>query len=281
MPYADVDGVSLYFEEHASATAPGADGAPLVLLHGGFGAGEVFGPLLAAGVGEGRRVITVDLRGHGRTPDVPGLPMTMEAMADDVAGLLRHLGGEAADVLGYSLGAGTAMRLAIQHPGLVRRLVVVSMPARRTGWFPEVTAQMDMMDEGAAEAMRQSPLYELYARIAPRVEDWPTLVGKVAAMNRRDFDWSAEISGVTAPVLLVFGDGDAVRPAHMVEFFGLLGGGLKDPGWDGGDRPAARLAVLPGATHYDLMLSPLLPPTVRAFLDDDGPAGRGEPGHGR
>ncbi|MFD5327121.1 alpha/beta fold hydrolase [Streptomyces sp. NPDC127092] len=264
MPYADVNGMTLWFEEHGTAATSGVP--PLVLLHGGFGAGEMFQPFLASEVGEGRRFITVDLQAHGRTPDVDGRPMSMEAMADDVAGLLKHLGGEAVDVLGYSLGAGTAMRLAIQHPDLVRRLVVVSMPARREGWFPEVTAQMDQMHVGAAEALKQSPMYELYARIAPRVEDWPVLVEKVASMNRRDYDWSEEIAGVTAPVLLVFADGDGIRPAHMVEFFGLLGGGLKDPGWDGGDRPAARLAVVPGATHYDLMFSPLLPGVVGAFL---------------
>ncbi|WMX45638.1 alpha/beta fold hydrolase [Streptomyces roseicoloratus] len=278
MPYADVNGMSLWYEEHGESGEsggsgePGAAGSaepPLVLLHGGFGAGEMFQPFLAAGGGEGRRVITVDLQAHGRTPDVAGRPMSGEAMADDVAGLLEHLGAAPADVLGYSLGAGAALRLAIQRPDLVRRLVVVSLPARRSGWFPEVTAQMDRMDEGAAEALKQSPMYELYERIAPRVEDWPVLVEKVTSMNRRDYDWTGEIAGVTAPVLLVFADGDGIRPAHMVEFFGLLGGGLKDPGWDGAGRPSARLAVIPGATHYDLMLSPLLPAVVGAFLAEE------------
>ncbi|WP_370414301.1 alpha/beta fold hydrolase [Streptomyces fradiae] len=263
MPYADVNGMSLYFEEHGTSedTVP-----PLVLLHGGFGAGEMFQPLLAAGLGEGRRVITVDLQAHGRTPDVVGRPMSMEAMADDVAGLVKELGLPAVDVLGYSLGAGTAARLAVQHPDLVHRVVLVSMPARREGWFPGVRAQMDAMHEGAADALKQSPMYELYERLAPRPEDWPVLVEKVASMNRRDYDWTEELSGVTAPVLLVFADADGISPAHMVEFYGLLGGGHKDPGWDGADRPASRLAVIPGATHYDLMFSPLLVPVVRSFL---------------
>ncbi|MFF0748009.1 alpha/beta fold hydrolase [Streptomyces sp. NPDC004267] len=267
MPYADVNGVSLYFEEHGPATTPAAGGEPpLVLLHGGFGAGEMFQPLLAAGVGEGRRVITVDLQGHGRSPVAAEREMTCEAMGDDVAALVKHLGLEQVDVLGYSLGGGTAARMAVQHEELVRRLVLVSVPARRDGWFPEVTAQMDQMNEGAAEFLKQSPMYELYARIAPAVEDWPVLVGKVAAMNRRPYDWSDELAKLTVPVLLVFADADGIRPAHMVEFFGLLGGGLKDPGWEGTGRPASRLSVIPGATHYDLMLSPLLPPTLRTFL---------------
>ncbi|MFI8826977.1 alpha/beta fold hydrolase [Streptomyces sp. NPDC053431] len=263
MPYADVNGVSLYFEEYGPATAE----PPLVLLHGGFGAGEMFRPLLDSGVGEGRQVITVDLQGHGRTPDAAGRPLTHEAMGDDVAALLEHLGTGPADVLGYSLGAGAAARLAVQHPELVHRLVLVSMPARRSGWFPEVTAQMDQMSEAAAEPLKQSPMYDLYERIAPRVEDWPVLVGKVAALNQRDYDWSEELAGLTVPVLLVFADADGISPRHMVEFFGLLGGGQGDPGWDGGGRPASRLSVIPGATHYDLMFSPLLAPTVRSFLD--------------
>ncbi|MET8503356.1 alpha/beta hydrolase [Streptomyces sp. NPDC004787] len=263
MPYADVNGMSLYFEEHGAG-----DGSvpPLVLLHGGFGAGEMFQPQLAAGLGEGRRVITVDLQGHGRTPDVEDRPMSVEAMADDVAGLVKHLGLPAVDVLGYSLGAGAAARLLVQHPDLVNRAVLVSIPARREGWFPGVLAQMDAMGEGAAEMLKQSPMYEMYARLAPRPEDWPVLVDKVATMNRRDYDWSEELRAVTAPVLLVFADADGISPAHMAEFFGLLGGGLRDPGWDGTDRPASRLAVIPGATHYDLMFSPLLVPTVLSFL---------------
>ncbi|MEU8539541.1 alpha/beta fold hydrolase [Streptomyces sp. NPDC048717] len=263
MPYADVNGMSLYFEEHGSAPAAAV---PLVLLHGGFGAGESFAPLLAAGLGEGRRVITVDLRGHGRTPDVAGQALTLEAMGDDIAALLRHLDVAKADVLGYSLGAGAAARFAIQHEELVNRLVLVSMPVRRDGWFPEIKAQMDAMNEGAAEALKGSPMYELYERIAPRPEDWPLLVGKVAAMNRQDYDWSDELAALTVPVLLVYADADGIRPAHMVEVFALLGGGLKDPGWDGAGRPASRLSVIPGASHYDLMSSPLLVPTVLSFL---------------
>ncbi len=260
MSYADVNGLSLYFEEHGSGP-----GEPLVLLHGGMGAGELFASL-RPGLAEGRRVILVDLQGHGRTADVDR-PLRMESMADDVAAVLKHLGLTRADVLGYSLGAGVALRTAIQYPDLVRRLVVVSMPARRGGWFPEITAQMDQMSSAFAEAMKQSPMYELYARLAPRPADWPVLIDKIAELNRRDYDWTSEIAEITAPVLLVFGDGDAVRPAHMVEFFALLGGGLKDPGWDGSGRPASRLSILPGATHYDLLSSPLLAGSVLPFLD--------------
>ncbi|MEV3974644.1 alpha/beta hydrolase [Streptomyces sp. NPDC050698] len=260
MGYADVNGLSLYFEEHGSGA-----GEPLVLLHGGLGAGEMFASALPV-LAEQRRVILVDLQGHGRTADIDR-PLRPDLLADDMAALIKHLGLPRADVMGYSLGADVALRTAIQHRALVRRLVVVSTPARRDGWFPEVVAGMDQMSAAAAEPMKQSPVYELYARLAPRVADWPVLVGKIAELKQQDYDWTSEVSAITAPALLVFGDADAVRPAHVAEFYALFGGGLKDAGWDGSGRPAAQLAVLPGITHYNILASPLLAGAVLPFLD--------------
>jgi pimeloyl-ACP methyl ester carboxylesterase len=256
--YADVNGISLYYEEHGS-------GQPLILLHGGYGTGEMFAailPLLASG----HRVITVDLQGHGRTADVDR-PLRFQTMGDDIAALIRHLGLAQADVMGYSLGAGTALRTAIQHPALVRRLVIVSHPVRHDGWFPESLAGFDQMGPAFAEAMKQSPLYEIYSKVAPRVEDWPVLVDKMGTMLRQDYDWSAEVEKITAPVMLVYGDADSVRPAHIAEIYALLGGGLRDANWDGSARPVSRLAILPSHTHYDIFFSPDLTSAVIPFLD--------------
>jgi pimeloyl-ACP methyl ester carboxylesterase len=258
MSYADVNGLSLYYEEHGS-------GEPLVLLHGGFGAGELFGPILPA-LAARRRVIAVDLQGHGRTADVDR-PLRPEDMADDIAALIAHLGLEHADVMGYSLGALVALRTAIQHPDRVRRLVLVSIPFRRDGSHPEVLAAMDQMGPQAADMLRASPLGELYARTAPRPDDWPVLVAKTADLVKADYDWTAETEAITIPTLLVFADADSVRPAHIVEFYGLLGGGLRDAGWDGSRRPIAQLAILPGTTHYDIFVAPALAPTVLPFVE--------------
>jgi pimeloyl-ACP methyl ester carboxylesterase len=164
MSYANVGGLSPHVEEHGSGP-----GEPLVLLHEGFGADETFAPVLAT-LSARRRVFLVGLQAHGRTADIDR-PLRPELMADDIAALIQHLGPARADVLGYSVGADVALRTAIQYPALVRRLVAVSTPARRDGWFPEVVAQMDQMSAAAAEPMKQSPVYELYARLAPRVED--------------------------------------------------------------------------------------------------------------
>jgi pimeloyl-ACP methyl ester carboxylesterase len=256
--YADVNGLSLYYDDQGS-------GAPLVLLHGGLGSGEMWASALPA-LAVGRRVITVDLQGHGRTADVDR-PFRPETMADDVAALIEHLGLERADVMGYSLGGAVALRLAIQHPGTVRRLVLVSIAVRRDGSHPEVVAAMDQMPPEAGEMMKQSPAYALYERIAPRPEDWGQMVAKTAELLKVDYDWTQETAALAMPAMLVFADADSVRPDHIVEFYGLLGGGLRDAGWDGSQQPTARLAVLPGATHYDVLESPLLAAAVIPFLD--------------
>jgi pimeloyl-ACP methyl ester carboxylesterase len=261
MSYADVNGLSLYYEEHGA-------GQPLVLLHGGFAAAEMFGAIIPA-LAAGRKVIAADLQGHGHTADIDR-PLRFESMADDVAALIEHLGLARADVMGYSFGGAVAMRTAVQHPAAVRRLVVVSEPCKLDGWYPENIAAMRQMGPELAEPMKQSPIYESYARSAPRVADWPVLVAKVGELLGQDYDWSAEIAAITAPTMLVFGDADAVRPAHMMEFFGLLGGGQRDAGLDGSARPAARLAILPGVTHYDIWASPALAAAVVPFLDAAG-----------
>jgi pimeloyl-ACP methyl ester carboxylesterase len=149
----------------------------------------------------------------------------------------------------------------------VRRLVVVSVAFRRDGNHADAVANMDAMTAEAAEMMKQSPIYEVYARIAPRPEDWASLVGKTAELVKVGYDWTDEVRGLVAPTMLVYADADSVRPDHIVEFFALLGGGLRDAGWNAAHRPVARLAVLPGHTHYDVSASPALAPAVIGFLD--------------
>ena len=213
-------------------------------------------------------MIVPDLQGHGRTADVDR-PLRPEHLAGDVAALIGRLGIERADVMGYSLGGATAWRLAIQHPERVRRLVVISAPCRRDGSFPEVLAAMDQMSAELAPMMMQSPAYRHYAQVAPRPEDWTAHVGRTAEMIKVDFDWTDEVARIEAPTMLVFADSDSVTPAHVAELFRLRGGGLRDAGWDGSAKPVARLAVLPGRTHYDVLEAPGLVPAVLPFLDEE------------
>jgi pimeloyl-ACP methyl ester carboxylesterase len=262
--YADVNGIKLYYEIHGT-------GRPLVLLHGGLGAIEMFGPNLAA-LAKGRQVIAVDLQGHGRTADIDR-PLSAELMADDIAALVKLLGLERAEVVGYSLGGAVALQMAIRHPERVSRLVVVSTPFRRSAFYPEILGQQAQVTAAAADAMKQTPMYQLYAGLAPRPEDWARLLGKIGELMKRDYDWSKEIAGIQAPTMVVAGDADIFPPAHAVELFGLLGGGRRDGGWDGSGRPKSRLAILPGLTHYTIFNDAALAATVITFLDQPAPAG--------
>jgi pimeloyl-ACP methyl ester carboxylesterase len=265
--YAPVNDLNMYYEIRGTGS-----GKPLILLHGGLGATEMFGevlPLLA----DGRQVIAVDLQAHGRTADIDR-PMSYAAMADDIAALIAYLGLEQPDLMGYSLGGGVALRTVIQHPELVRKLVLVSTPFKRDGWYPEILAGMAQMGPEAAEPMKQTPMYQLYASIAPKLEDWPILLTKLPDLLRRDYDWSTDVAAIKAPTMIVVGDADAVRTAHAVEFFGLLGGGKADAGWDGSGMSNARLAILPGLTHYTIFSSPILASTVTPFLDAPMPEAR-------
>ena len=213
-------------------------------------------------------MIGVDLQSHGRSP-AADRPLRFETMADDIAALIRHLGFERAAVMGFSLGGGVALRTALQHPDLVERLVLVSTVFKRRGWYPEMTAGMDAMGPETAGQLMGTPLYEGYQKVAPRVEDWPVLVRQVAEGIKVDYDWSAEIPGLSVPTMLVIGDADGMSPSHAVEFFGLLGGGQGDAGFDRSGMTPHRLAVLPGVTHYDISHVPALAAAVIPFLDGE------------
>lgn len=256
--YAPVNGVDFYFAVYGS-------GPPIVLLHGGLMSGSGFAPILETFAAE-HRVVTIDLQGHGHTLPFDR-PMTFEAMADDVAGVIDYLDLGQTAVLGYSMGATTALRLAIQHPDKVSRLVHVSAPySFAEGWHDYNLEVMRGIDASAAEGMLGSPMYETYVAEAPDPANFPTLLDKIGDMMRAGFDYSGEIGTLQTPTMLVYGDWDAVRISHAAKFFELLGGGLQDAGWDGSGMNANRLAILPGLTHYG-MISPRLAETALGFID--------------
>jgi pimeloyl-ACP methyl ester carboxylesterase len=256
MAYAETNGISLYYEAQGS-------GDPLVLLHGGFGSLETFDGVREA-LGAGRRLVLVDLQGHGRSPDADR-PLRIETLADDVAGLIEQLGGTA-DVLGYSFGGEVALRLGLQHPARVRNLVIVSVTAKRRGNFPEVIAAFDQMDAGFAQILRQTPAWALYERVAPDPAAFDGVVAKAVELLHHDYDWTEELAGLRPRTMLLFADADSIRPEHQREMAAAIGIGHRDAGWDGAHRPSNQLAVLPGATHYDVLASPLFVPAVEAFL---------------
>jgi pimeloyl-ACP methyl ester carboxylesterase len=234
--YAPVNGLNMYYEIHGT-------GRPLVLLHGAYMTIDMFGELLPT-LAETRRVIAVELQGHGHTADVDR-PLSYEQMADDVAALLRHLEIEEADTFGYSTGGGVALQVAIRHPEVVRKLVVASASYTSEGMHPEL---LEMIPSIVPEAFAGSPVDEAYLRTAPNPEDFPNLVAKLKRLDMEPFAWPPEhLRAIEAPTLIVVGDSDAIRLEHTVEMFRLLGGGVMG---DLAGLPRSRLAVLPGTTHF-------------------------------
>lgn len=253
--FADVNGQHIFYSVHGA-------GKPLILLHGGINPDSFRSNL--AELAEDRQVIAVHLQAHGHTPDTER-PLRSETMGDDIAALIGHLNLGKADVMGYSLGSGVALQTAIRHPDVVDRLVLVSAPMRRDGWFPEGAAAGNQLEANAATlgaSVKASPLGEAYPDV-----DWTNLFRKISDLTKHPFDWSADVAKIQARTLLVFADADGIRPEHMVEFWKALGGGRRDAGMDGSLRPANQLAIVPNTTHYTLAVDPMLPGIVDRFLE--------------
>ena len=259
--YAEVNGINLYYETHGS-------GRPLILLHGGLGSGEMFEPVVPQ-LAESHQVVTVDLQGHGRTADIDR-PLDAALMAGDIAALIDHLQLAKPDVVGYSLGGGVAFHTAAKYPTKVGRLVMVSANIRPDAIYAEMRAQQGQVNAAAVEFMKDTPMYQLYQRVAPRPQDFPRLLDKIGEAMSKDFDFTEEVRGLQVPTLVVAADGDMAPPSHYVEVFKLLDGGLRDGGWMGEGRPRGghALAILPGLTHYNIFSSPLFASATLAFLDE-------------
>ena len=238
--YSDVNGVNLYYEIYG-------EGEPLVLVHGGL-----------TTIGE--------MQGHGRTADTDR-PMAFATMADDIAALLGDLKIPKADIAGHSFGGAIAIRMAIQHPDRVRRLVVISSPHARSAWYPETQEGMSQVDASLAAQMMQTPTGELSKRW-PEPKRFPRFLDKMGKLMSEDYDWSVAIAKLPMPVLLVFADNDSIPQKHIAEFFALLDGGVKEPGWLNTQLSKSRLAVVPGYSHYNFLASPEVPQIVGKFLAD-------------
>jgi pimeloyl-ACP methyl ester carboxylesterase len=227
----------------------------------------MFRPILPT-LSERHQVITVDLQGHGRTADIDR-PIDIRLMADDIAALIDHLGLDKPDIVGYSLGGGVAFFTAVKYPEKIGKLVMAAANIRRDAIPPEMLAQQAQVNAAAAEFMKDTPMYELYQRVAPRPEDFPRLLDKIGASMANDFDFSEEVRSLQVPTLIVAADADMAPPSHYVEIFKLLDGGLRDGGWMGEGRPKGghALAILPGLTHYNLGASPIFAAVTLDFLD--------------
>jgi pimeloyl-ACP methyl ester carboxylesterase len=234
--YAPVNGLSMYYEIYG-------EGRPLILLHGAYMTIDTIGQFLP-GLAATRQLIAIEQQAHGHTADIDR-PITYEQMADDTAALLAHLGVESADVVGYSMGGGIALQLAIRHPAVVRKLVVASASHSSDGMH-EVA--LEMFPSITPELFAGSPIEAAYLRTAPNPDDFVRLVEKLKQLDTTPSAWPDEdIRGIAAPTMIVLGDSDGVRLEHAIELFRLLGGGVMG---DLRGMPRCQLAVLPGAAHF-------------------------------
>jgi pimeloyl-ACP methyl ester carboxylesterase len=257
--FLEVNGVRVWHEVYG-------EGPPVIVLHGGLMTISEMMPLIAP-LSEQRRVVAVELQGHGRSPDTDR-PLSFTTLGDDVAAIIDALKLGQADVIGYSFGAATALRTAIQHPDKVRRLIVISSPYARSGWYPEAQRGMAGVGAALADAMKDTPTGR-FAQQWPEPHRFPQFLDKIGRLLGEDYDWSADVAKLPMPVLLAYADHDSISQRHVAEFFALLGGGISEPGWQNTKFTKARLVVIPGYSHYNFVAtSTELPPIVDRFLAD-------------
>lgn len=247
------EGLQIYYETYG-------EGEPIVVLAGGLMSikttAQITGPL-----SEQRQVIAIDLEGHGRT-GLRDSPLSHERNGDDIASVLRHLGIPKADVAGYSHGADASIWMAIRHPEMVRNLIVISTALSRDGWYPEAQEGMSAVEASLAEQMKGTPIFEDYGR----PEQFPLFLDRMGELMKKDWDWRDEVRALQMPVLLIFADHDSVSMANIAEFFALFGGGIREPGWIDTKFSQARLAIIPGYSHYNLGQGPEVAQVIDRFL---------------
>lgn len=257
--YVTANGVNYYYEIHGQ-------GEPLLLLHGGLGSGEMFNPILPM-LTKSHEVIVLDLHGHGRTA-LGDRKFSIVDMGDDMATILKKLGYEKVDVLGYSMGSNVALQFAIQHPDLINKLVLVACVFARKGYYSGVLKrQKATLKAEFAKMMKGTTIYKTYKKLAPHPEDFPKLLEQVGNWMTQPYNWSAGVKKLEMPIMLIYPDGGMIRLEHIVKFYHMLGGGLRDPGWNRKYMPQNRLAILPNLTHYDIFLSPEMVETALTFLE--------------
>jgi len=251
--YAPVNGLKMYYEIHGK-------GSPIILLHGAYMSIE--GPIrqLSDSLSKKRKVIITELQGHGRTGDIDR-PLSYEQMADDVAGLLRYLKVDSADVFGYSMGGSVAIQLAIRHSYIVHKMIIASSAVSDDGIHVELKKMIPLI---TPEMFQGSPPKIQYDTLSPNPDNWSKLINKFKKLEMTPYNWIEPYSNLHKPQLLIFGDSDAVTLSHAIEMFNKLGGGVM------GDLKGlheSQLAIIPGTTHQGIMGKlNFLVPMINQFL---------------
>ena len=249
--YIPVNGIKVYYEIYG-------EGKPLVLLHGAFYTIEMNWGQLISELSKTRKVIAIELQGHGHTP-FSDRKLDLATLASDVEGVMNHLKVDSADVAGYSMGGSVAYQLTIQSPKRVRKLVIISSTYKSSGWMPEVTNAFKNMKP---EFFTNTPMKAAYDAVAPDKTKWTKFLEQMIAFAGVPFNMGdADIAKITSPVLLISGDNDGLDKMELIKTYQLLGGAVLA---DFVGMPKSQLAIVPSQGHVSLMMQTK---TILGYLD--------------
>lgn len=249
--YATVNGIKVYYEVYGQ-------GRPIVLLHGAFMTIDLNWGQLIPELSKTRKVIAIELQGHGRT-QFSDRKLSHATLASDVEGVMDHLKIDSADVAGYSFGGAVAYQFAIQSPKRLRNLVIISATYKSNGWLPEINNAFKSMKP---ELFANSPMKVAYDEVAPDKTKWTKFLEQMIALAGQPFDLGdSNISKISAPVLIIAGDNDGLDKIELIKTYQLLGGAVCA---DFGAMPKSQLAIVPSQGHVSLMSQTS---TILAYLN--------------
>jgi pimeloyl-ACP methyl ester carboxylesterase len=250
--YVPVNGIKVYYEVYG-------EGRPIVLLHGAFYTIQLNWGELIPELSKTRKVIAIEMQGHGHTP-FSDRKLDLHTLASDVVGVMDHLKVDSADVVGYSMGGSLAYQLTIQSPKRVRKLVIISSTYKSSGWLPQVTNAFKNLKP---EFFTNSPMQVAYDAVAPDKTKWTSFLEQMFAFAGTPFDMGdANIAKITSPVLLISGDNDGLDKIELIKTYQLLGGAVSA---DLAPMPKSHLAIVPSQGHVSLMMQTK---TILGYLDD-------------
>ncbi len=239
--YVPVNGISVYYEVYGA-------GRPIVLLHGAFMTIEGNWGQLIPELSKTRKVIAIEMQGHGHTP-FSARKLEHATLASDVEGVMNYLKVDSADVVGYSMGGSVAYQFAIRFPKKLRKLVIISSTYKSSGWMPEINNAFKGMKP---ELFANTPMKAAYDAVAPDKTKWTNFVEQLIAFAGVPFDMGdANIANIKAPVLLIAGDNDGLDKIELMKTYRLLGGAVIA---DFGGLPTSQLAIVPAQGHVSLMM---------------------------
>jgi len=249
--YAPVNGIKVYYEVYG-------EGRPVVLLHGAFMTIEGNWGQLIPELSKTRKVIAIEMQGHGHTP-FSDRKLAVSTLANDVKGVMDYLKIDSADIAGYSMGGSVAYQFAIQNPHRLRKLVIISSTYKSSGWLPEIANAFKNMKP---ELFADSPMKTAYDAVAPDKSKWTKFIEQMITFIGTPFNLGdSNISKISAPVLIISGDNDGLDKIELIKTYKLLGGAVSA---DMGTMPKSQLAVVPSQSHISLMMQTK---TISGYLD--------------